>query len=257
MPRKSGTATVRERERQSGTATGRGGTEFRPGTAGAGEEYWIEYRAIDEIKPQERNPKQHNLAELELSHRRFGLVRPLMIDEGTGKLIFGHGNLERLQRAFQGGEEPPEGVLVRDGRWFVPVVRGKKFDNESEALAYLVADNRQGEIGGWDDELLARVIADIQQETSTLAGLGYSDAELDDLVSRVIADLGSEPSTEPRPSGSGEEAEADFWLQERSEGKESKAHFRVSCLWQDRHVVQEKLERIGAGFNGYGVIPEW
>ena len=39
-------------------------------------------------------------------------------------------------------------------RWLVPTVRGFGFDAE-EAAAYRLADNRVGELGGWDDRRLA------------------------------------------------------------------------------------------------------
>ena len=57
------------------------------------------------------------------------------------------------------GAEAPQGVQVADdGQWLVPVQRGIAFRDEGEAQAYLVADNRHVELGGWDDSMLADVL---------------------------------------------------------------------------------------------------
>ena len=46
----------------------------------------------------------------------------------------------------------PRNILKdEDGMWMVPVLSGVKFSTEEEALAYLLADNKLTEIGGWDD----------------------------------------------------------------------------------------------------------
>ena len=56
----------------------------------------IEYMPLREVRGWDRNPKGHDTAELEESFKRFGFVTPLILDEGTGQLVAGHGRLEAL-----------------------------------------------------------------------------------------------------------------------------------------------------------------
>ena len=73
----------------------------------------------------------------------------------------------------------PEGITVkRDAGWAVPVVRGWSSQDDDELLAYLVADNRQTELGGWDERVLADILGDLVT-TEGLVGVGYNEADLE------------------------------------------------------------------------------
>ena len=151
-----------------------------------GNELRIEYLPLDDVRRWPRNPKLHDDTGLEKSLRRFGFVAPLLQDERTGKLVAGHGRLTALESLRDSGEAPPSRVRVdAKGRWLVPVVRGVDFASAAEAEAYLLADNRLVEAGGWDQDLLREIVRDLDAGGSGLDGLGWSVASLEALIAEV------------------------------------------------------------------------
>lgn len=131
----------------------------------------IEYLALDELLRWPGNPKEHAEEAIAASVTRFGFRDPLAIDETTGRLIAGHGRLTVLERARASGSPAPQYVQQRaDGMWLVPVTRGGSFGSEEEASAYLVAHNRTGELGGWNDELLAGLLSNLDDDLRGVAG---------------------------------------------------------------------------------------
>lgn len=147
-----------------------------------------EYMPLEKIQPADRNPKAHDLGALHSSIDRFGFVEPIVLDERTGKLVAGHGRVEALAQVKAQGGDAPEGVQVLEGgRWYVPVVRGWSSKDDHEAEAYLVASNRVGELGGWDEDLLGEMLGDLAQlgedggETA-LRGTGYDGDDVDQLL---------------------------------------------------------------------------
>ena len=106
------------------------------------ERRYLEHMDVDQIVPALRNPKKHELDELRRSFDRFGFTIPIMYDERTGRIVAGHGRCQLLQIDRAAGRAVPEGVREADGRWFVPVTRGWASESDTEAEAYLIADNR-------------------------------------------------------------------------------------------------------------------
>lgn len=140
----------------------------------------IEYVPLREVKRWPRNPKLHVDADIEKSIEKFGFTSPLLLDENTGRIVAGHGRLESLIRMADAGKPPPARIRRDKAEWLVPVVRGVSFTNEAEAEAYLLADNRLVELGGWDHTALETIIADI---VATSGGndtiIGFTQAEID------------------------------------------------------------------------------
>lgn len=131
----------------------------------------IEYLPLDQLSRWPGNPKEHADGAIAASVQRFGFRDPLAIDEASGRLIAGHGRLTVLERAHAAGRPAPQYVQVReDGMWLVPVTRGGSFADEGEASAYLIAHNRTGELGGWNDDLLAGMLGNLDDELRAVAG---------------------------------------------------------------------------------------
>jgi len=148
----------------------------------------IEYVPLSEVKLWKRNPKTHDVDAIRKSMARWGVTWPILPDERTGKLVAGHGRIKSLTRKKNDGEEPPERIIVReDGEWMVPVIRGVAFKDDTEAEAYGVADNRTTELGGWDNEALVKVLADLN-EKNAMEGVGYSEDEFTNLFNMVQGD---------------------------------------------------------------------
>lgn len=140
----------------------------------------IEYIALDDITPAERNSKDHDASLIGASMERFGFIEPGVLDERTGRLVAGHGRREKLIEKRDAGETPPEGIHVLDGVWSVPVVRGWSSVDDAEAEAAGIALNRIGEVGGWRREL-GTVLDQLALAPRGLEGLGFDVADLDQL----------------------------------------------------------------------------
>ena len=70
--------------------------------------------------------------------------------------------------------------------WMLPVIRGISFENDEEAEAYLVADNRLTEIGGWMPADLAAVLSDhVAMGEEHLRGTGFDTDDVDELLRQL------------------------------------------------------------------------
>ena len=161
-------------------------TAAREHTASAGEPR-IELMDLEAIERAPRNPKGHDLERIEGSLERFGLVAPPMLDEGTGRLVAGHGRLDALLARKRAGAPPPRRVrLAPDGRWLVPVIRGLAFGSPEEAELYLLADNKLCEVGGWNDVELGQILRELSKGEAMLAG--WCEEELARFVQEAEAE---------------------------------------------------------------------
>jgi hypothetical protein len=152
----------------------------------------IKYENLDDIVSADNNPKDHDLGVLYQSMKRFGFTNPIIMNESTGKLLAGHGRLQTLQMLRDNGEKAPDRIQVELDTedktieyWYVPVLYGVSIDNVSEAQAYLIADNRLTELGGWKPMDLMDSLTEILEDTGNLDGTGY---DLDD-VETILADI--------------------------------------------------------------------
>jgi len=145
----------------------------------------IDYLPISKVKGNPRNPKSHDIPTLIESIQRFGFTVPLVLDEKTGLLVAGHGRLEALRTIQASGAKPPLRIQAKGKEWLVPVMRGLSFKDEREAEAYLLADNRLVEAGGWDRPMLAGLLKVLRQEGDELKGLGFVASEADRMIARI------------------------------------------------------------------------
>ena len=148
------------------------------------EDIRIDYIALSEVIGADLNPKDHDIGAIYQSLKRFGFTSPIMLNEKTGKLLAGHGRLETLAMFKKSGDAPPERIRVReeDGEWLVPILRGINFDSDVEAQAYLLADNRLTELGGWHNDELIMSLQEILQEGGDLEGVGWDLDDIENLI---------------------------------------------------------------------------
>ena len=138
----------------------------------------IEYTKLSDITEADVNPKDHDIGAIHESMNRFGFTSPLLMNEATGKLVAGHGRVEALTQKKQFNEEPPANIKVADdGDWLVPIIRGVSFKDENEAQAYLLADNRLVELGGWNTNVLLEELEKLAEE-SDLTGTGFDNSDI-------------------------------------------------------------------------------
>lgn len=101
------------------------------------------------LKPYERNAKKHSSEQVEKiarSIKEFGFLSPCLIDRDFN-IIAGHG---RVMAAETLGMETVPCVFV-EGL------------TEEQRRAYILADNRLTELGGWDDELVEAELRALQE----------------------------------------------------------------------------------------------
>ena len=133
-----------------------------------------------------RNPKKHDVDGVSASMDRFGYTIPIAIDEKSQSVVAGHGRIEVLTAVKGAGKPAPDRIRVReDGEWLVPVLRGLAFANAEEAEAYLLADNRHTEIGGYDDEMLAKMLGEVRDRVNGLEGIGWNEAQVTDFIAGI------------------------------------------------------------------------
>lgn len=158
---------------------------------------------VDELVAAIRNPKLHDLDGIGTSMLTFGYADTVLIDERTVRTISGHGRVETVQRLRDKGEDPPDGIVVKGGKWYLPVIRGWASENDAAAEAYLIAANRWGERAGYDRDLLATMIGDLAAYDEELVrAAGYDELEQHDLLAE-LADGGrrGQPPGEFPPLG--------------------------------------------------------
>lgn len=146
------------------------------------DEVRIEYVKASTLERWPRNPKEHDLPEIKSSLARFGFVQPIALDERTKRIVAGHGRLEASLELKAEGAPPPKRVRVVAGEWFLPVLRGVEFEAESEAEAYLLADNNLTMARGWDLAELAEMLPDLD-----LVGTGWTSDDVDRMVAEAAA----------------------------------------------------------------------
>jgi len=141
----------------------------------------VEYINLKKIKEADKNVKDHDIGAIHESINRFGFTSPLLINESTGQLVAGHGRVQALRQKKQFKEDVPMNINVdENGDWSVPVVRGVSFKNEQEAQAYLIADNRLTELGGWNTDELVKELEKLAED-STLDGTGFDLSSMQEL----------------------------------------------------------------------------
>jgi DNA modification methylase len=127
----------------------------------------IQYVDIDKLKPFDKNPRTHSkeqIAQIANSIRKFGWVNPILVDENF-EIIAGHG---RILAGKELGYET------------VPVAQLSHL-TIAEKRGLLIADNRIAENAGWDDELLAQIMAELHSDKFDLTVLGFTNKELESI----------------------------------------------------------------------------
>lgn len=144
---------------------------------------------IDELEPFPGNPRVGDVDAVRASLRRFGQVRPILVD--GPRIVAGHH--VRLAAKAEG--------------WTHVAGIENDFADEDEARAYLLADNRIPELGTYSlDALVTHLNA--LAELDALEGTGYTRDDLDDRLAK-LRQLNREtpaapPGPEPPPPGMSE-----------------------------------------------------
>ncbi len=127
----------------------------------------IEHVDIETLKPDPANPRRISDAELEAltrSLREFGFVQPVLVRREDETVIGGH---QRLLAARRLGIKTVPAIYL-------------DISLEQARLLNLALNQISG---SWDDDLLARMVADLQAiETVDLSLSGFDEGELEQLL---------------------------------------------------------------------------
>lgn len=131
----------------------------------------VEQRPLAELIPCGRNARTHSTRQIDQiakSIERFGFVNPVLVDN-EGRVLAGHGRIEAARRL---------------GLTEVPVLSLGAM-SDADRRAYIIADNRLAELAGWDRDLLASELGELQSLLGDIdfEFLGFDQGELDELLS--------------------------------------------------------------------------
>lgn len=115
--------------------------------------------AIDDLQPYEKNAKTHPPAQLDkirASIREFGFVSPCLIDR-QNHIIAGHGRVKAAKSL---------------GMKMVPCVYVEGLTDE-QRRAYVLADNRLTELGGWDMDLVRDELESLDDAGLDISIIGF------------------------------------------------------------------------------------
>jgi ParB-like chromosome segregation protein Spo0J len=124
----------------------------------------IELWQTERLRPYERNARTHSaeqISQIAASIAEFGFNAPILVDSQSG-VIAGHGRL-LAARKLDLALVP---VIVLDHLTAI------------QKRAYILADNKLTELGGWNDELLAAELAALEAEGFDVGLTGFSDHDL-------------------------------------------------------------------------------
>ena len=127
---------------------------------------------IGDLKPHPGNPrKNHDVDRISASIREFGWRSPIVVWEGDGMIVAGHG---RLLAAKQLGQTKAPVHFV-----------GADEMTAAQASAYRLMDNKSAEGSEWDEALLLAQIDDLIAQGEDPALAGFSEAMRDEIEWRL------------------------------------------------------------------------
>lgn len=126
---------------------------------------------VGDLLPLEGNPRRGDVSRIAKSLRRFGQRKPIVARklDGTGakgEIIAGN---HTYAAAVELGWDKIAVVFTDDDRW--------------TARAFALADNRLGDIGTYDDALLADMLSDFASDVDMLEDIGWTPEEAAVLIS--------------------------------------------------------------------------
>ena len=115
--------------------------------------------AVCELRPYDNNAKVHSDEQVDMicnSIKEFGFISPCLIDKDN-RIIAGHGRVMAAKKL---------------GLKKVPCVYIEGL-TEEQYKAYIIADNRLTELGGWDEELLNAELEALSEEGFDIELTGF------------------------------------------------------------------------------------
>ena len=128
----------------------------------------VQLRPISGLVPYARNARTHSdaqVAQIAASIKEFGFTNPVLVD-ASGGIIAGHG---RVLAARQLSMEK------------VPTIE-LGYLSETQKRAYILADNKLALNAGWDQEMLALELGELDDGGFALDVIGFTESEIADII---------------------------------------------------------------------------
>jgi DNA modification methylase len=145
----------------------------------------VETVPLEDLKPNPHNPRINDPAvdAVARSIQAYGFNNPLITDEQLN-IAAGH---TRLKAAMKLGLETVPVIRV-------PGLIGTKF------TGYAIADNQTASIAEWDQDLLAKIVSELNLDVDfDLANLGFDEKELTQILDWGLNDDGDDQADEVPP----------------------------------------------------------
>lgn len=143
------------------------------------QELQVEYRYVDSLIPYARNARTHSdeqVSQIAASIQEFGFNNPILVDGHKG-VIAGHGRILAARKLNLSS---------------VPVIELGHL-SETQKRAFILAENKLTERGGWDSDLLSVELADLQEAGFDLELTGFDDAELQGYLGPEDKEVATDP----------------------------------------------------------------
>lgn len=130
---------------------------------------------VSDLIPYQKNARTHSeaqIAQIAASIKEFGFTNPVLLDGNNG-IIAGHGRVLAAQKL---------GILT------VPCIELAHL-TPTQKQAYILADNKIALNAGWDDELLALELGELDKMGFNLELTGFNLLEMANIFdNRVISE---------------------------------------------------------------------
>lgn len=160
----------------------------------------IETVPLADLHLDPANARKHgeiNLESIIGSLRRFGQAEPLVVHARSGRVIGGNGRLVAMQKL---------------GWKTCEIVRVDLDDLEATALG--IALNRTAELAEWNEDTLAKLLANLKAE-GAIDGTGFSDEDIDQLLADVEPEIDPDELSDddiPEPPDEAVTLPGDLWV---------------------------------------------
>lgn len=147
----------------------------------------MDFAKVEDLIPDEKNPIRHdekNIKEIMRSLEEFGQHAPLVVQQGSNRVIVGNARLEAAKR------------LGWEKIWVLYVD-----DDDTKAIRRGIADNKTGELSTWNDAALKLLLEELNLDGATDIP-GFDPEEIDKILSSM----------------SGEDLDIDFSSYEEEKG---------------------------------------
>lgn len=160
----------------------------------------IVIKDIASLLPYANNSRTHSdeqVAQIMASIQEFGFTNPVLIDD-TGGIVAGHG---RVMAASKLGMQTVPTISVG---WL----------SEKQRRAYVIADNQLALNAGWDEEVLAKEVSWLQDQSFDTGLLGFDINFLDELLAEQSGTStgNTDPDTAPPPPVNPVTQLGDVWV---------------------------------------------